>query len=249
LKKSKKLLKVVRIQGKLKSFIKNKIPKKIQDVLWEVFFLYTPVALLKRVKISYTGYIQKHIPQKGDIVIDGGAYEGNFTILASRLVGKTGKVICFEPEKNSYQKLIYRAKKLNLKNVLVLNFALWDKKETLTFRYQAEGESHISKLSENEKTETSVINGISIDEAKNLLKLKQIDFIKMDIEGAEIEALRGAQQTLADCNVYLTIASYHIREGQRTSKRVATILREYGYVAELGYPHHLTTYAWKNRPN
>jgi len=240
---------VITIQRKIKSFIKYKISKKIQDVLLEIIFLYTPVRLLKRVKISYTGYIQEQIPQKGDIVIDGGAFEGNFTILASRLVGKKGRVIAFEPEKNSYWKLIQRIRKLKLKNVLILNFALWDREETLTFQYREEGLSYISKLSENQEEETNIIKGISIDEAKKILKLKKIDFIKMDIEGAEIEAIQGAKKTLIDCDVYLTIASYHRRNGKRTSEILPNILKKFGYLTKIGYPQHLTTYAWKKKPS
>ena len=236
---------MVKIQRKIKSYIKNKIPKRLQEWIIVFFFLYAPIKLIKKIKTSYSGYIQRHLPQKGDVVIDGGAYEGKFTILASRLIGKKGKVIAFEPEKNSYQILRRRIKKLRLNNAIALNFGLWNKRANLSFTYMPAGYSYISIISKNEQKETQIIKSISIDEIKSLFNLKKIDFIKMDIEGAEIEAIDGAKNTLSTCNIYLTIAAYHYRDGIRTGSTILDKLKHYGYAAEEAYPYHPTIYAYK----
>ncbi len=52
------------------------------------------------------GYLMDYLPKPGDIVVDGGAYMGTFTLVASKLVGQTGKIIAFEPDPVNYEKLL-----------------------------------------------------------------------------------------------------------------------------------------------
>ena len=67
----------------------------------------------------------------------------------------------------------------------------------------------------------------------------------MDIEGAELEALKGCEQTLKNSQAYICIASYHILDGENTSKRVEKQLREWGYNTTSAFPCHLTAFGWK----
>jgi hypothetical protein len=63
-------------------------------------------------------------------------------------------------------------------------------------------------------------------------KLNRIDLVKMDIEGAEIEALLGAEQTLRNLKPDLLLQAYHIRDGARTLEPCRQILEEFGYRCE-----------------
>jgi hypothetical protein len=63
----------------------------------------------------------------------------------------------------------------------------------------------------------------------------------MDIEGAEIEALEGAQNTINRFNPNFAIASYHSRGGQQTYKIVENMLSGNGYKVDTFFPPHLTT--------
>ncbi|MBI5001487.1 MAG: FkbM family methyltransferase [Euryarchaeota archaeon] len=191
-------------------------------------------------------YFLKYKLKKGDIVIDAGAWFGPFAIYAASQIGPTGKVIVFEPDPLNYIDLKNNILLNNLNNIVAINKGLWNTKSTLRFfsigKYS--GGSHIlfdDSLKENKGyVEISVV---SLDEELKLQGISQVDFIKMDIEGAEIEAIEGSKNILQNRNTNLAIATYHIRNGEMTCKKVEHLLKSYGYYVESLNPHHLTTYA------
>ncbi len=63
-------------------------------------------------------------------------------------------------------------------------------------------------------------------------EINRLDLIKMDIEGAELEALAGAEQTLRNLKPDLLVQAYHIRDGARTLERCQEILAKFGYRCE-----------------
>jgi len=67
----------------------------------------------------------------------------------------------------------------------------------------------------------------------------------MDIEGAEIEAIKGAKKTLKNNTANLAIASYHILDGEKTHFKLEKMLQKLGYKTETSFLQHLTTYANK----
>lgn len=73
---------------------------------------------------------------------------------------------------------------------------------------------------------------IKVDTMDNILKdlkIDKVDFITMDIEGAEIEALEGAKETLRNNDVKLAIASYHKIDGQPTYKTIIPMMEKIGF--------------------
>ena len=84
---------------------------------------------------------------------------------------------------------------------------------------------------------------ITIDSLVEDLKLSKIDLIKMDIEGAEINALLGAKECIRKLKPNFAIASYHIVEQQPTRFFVEKFLAEYDYVVEtIFYGSECITY-------
>jgi len=87
---------------------------------------------------------------------------------------------------------------------------------------------------------------VRLDDETNRLGIQKVDFIKMDIEGAEIEALNGGTSLLKRKCVNLAIASYHVVDGSPTCGKLEKILLGLGYNVETANPQHLTTYGWKS---
>ena len=95
-------------------------------------------------------------------------------------------------------------------------------------------------------SDADTIDLIDLDSFIDDYEIKRVDFIKMDIEGAEIEALQGAKKSLNLFSPRIAIASYHIRDGKRTAEWVENFLNEQGYTSCIAFPAHLTTYGYKS---
>ena len=137
------------------------------------------------------------IPERGAIVIDGGSYDGGTCL---RFVERGFKVYGFEPDKNIFDLAAQVAKK---NHFVVENVGLGSYKHMANYIPQVGGSTH---LDEN-GSETAQI--ITRDEYVREKNLPRVDFIKLDVEGSELDALRGAVTTIACFKPILAICVYH----------------------------------------
>lgn len=186
------------------------------------------------------GYEQIYPLRAGDIVVDAGAYPGDYAIWASRKVGKTGKVICFEPTPQNREILQRNLKREKYDNTIIVPKGLWNKNTTLNLSGTTGFSASISANNKGGSIEVTCLD----DELK-ALGIPKIDVLKMDIEGAEIEAIQGCRETLRNNSAHIMIATYHIINGENTSAFIEKELRQCGYEAETTYPSHLTTHGWR----
>lgn len=175
-------------------------------------------------------YLKKYRIKEGDIVLDCGAYCGTTVYYFSQLAGETGKVIALEPDKENYKALLKNIKIHNLKNVIPLNMCLWDKKGKLGFNTEGNLGSCLSSI--HGEIPSTFVDATSIQDIINDYKIDKIDFIKMDIEGAEINVIESVKDYLKKNTVNLAIASYHLVDGQMTYKTLEKIFEEIGYTYE-----------------
>lgn len=110
------------------------------------------------------------------------------------------EIVGFEPVPAAYEDCLKIIKNQNICNVQLYNMGLWNKKDELPFVISTGGSSHISK-------EGSIM--IPLDTLDNILQGKEASFIKMDIEGAELNALQGCEKTIRKFKPKLAISVYH----------------------------------------
>ena len=191
------------------------------------------------------GYLKNFTLKKGDVIIDAGAYVGEFTIYAAKKVGETGKVIAFEPDSKNYKQLKENIRLNNLNNVIAINKGLWN--ENTILRFSKTSQSCTSFFNSKISNDLFEIPVIKLDDELDILNIETVDFIKMDIEGAEIEAIKGCMKTLNHNNVNMAIASYHIVNNNPTYIMLEKQLSEMGFICETNFPVHLTTYASRKK--
>ncbi|MEH7384269.1 FkbM family methyltransferase [Bacillus sp. JJ1521] len=134
-----------------------------------------------------------------EIFIDGGAYIGDTVEGFLKAVnGKYKKIYAFEPEDTKHQEFFKRLSSHN--NIELKPFGLWKSNDVLRFSSENSGSSQVTQCGNIE------IPVVSIDET---LMREPVTFIKMDIEGAEIEALKGAEKTIKKYKPKLAICVYH----------------------------------------
>lgn len=142
----------------------------------------------------------------GDTVYDIGAYTGCTALYFSKRAGPNGKIYAFEPEPQNFKLLKSNIQDAALKNVEARNLAATAENGhifiTPDCKYwaRATGEGKGVKIS-----------SVCLDEFI-MAEGGKADFIKMDIEGGELEALKGLKRTLAELRPKLAIAVYHCPE-------------------------------------
>ena len=171
--------------------------------------------------------------KKGDVVVDIGANIGIFTVKA----GNEGVVIAIEPEKNNLRVLERNIGINGLKNVVVIPKGVWSKKDKMRFYLTSTLSSSLVNNRRTDSKHTNKFIEIEVDTLDNMLKelrINRVDFIKMDIEGAEIEALKGLKESLKNTNVKLAIAAYHEVNGDATMKAIIPELEKLNFKVFAG---------------
>jgi FkbM family methyltransferase len=147
-------------------------------------------------------------PEPGDVVIDGGACWGDTSFYFADRVGEKGRVYCFEFVPANLQVL---EQNIELNPALasrlhVVRRALWScAGAPLALR----GEGPASRLVPARPGESSTIALVALDDFVEQERLPSVDFVKLDVEGVELEVLRGAERTLRRWRPKLAISVYH----------------------------------------
>jgi FkbM family methyltransferase len=133
-------------------------------------------------------------------MVDLGACRGENLELFLKSNRTFGESIFLEPDPENADFLKQKIEGLGLSSISVLNLAGWSSKMTLKFRATADGSSGFSEGGSLD------VDAIDID---SLATGFEVNYIKMDIEGAELEALIGAKHTIIERLPHLAISVYH----------------------------------------
>ncbi|TLD68428.1 FkbM family methyltransferase [Phragmitibacter flavus] len=151
----------------------------------------------------------------GDVAFDIGANKGSYTVLFSHIVGSRGQVHSFEPVRSTLDMLKDRlAKEQRFANVTLNQAAMGESEGEMVMHIPAgdHGQASLRRHSTGswakDQTESVSCRVKTMDGYAAEKELKKLDFIKMDIEGAELLALRGGEKTLGKFQPVLHLEFY-----------------------------------------
>src|ERR687894_659673 len=182
------------------------------------FWLDTSPSYLLMVRVhrflhGHEGHIVgRFTPKEGDTVIDIGAHIGRYTITSSKQVGNSGKVVAIEADPDNFQLLKRNIALNNLTNVLPLNYAVFSTRTRMKLYEQSASAKYNSlMLARAAKTKNYVeVNADTLDSILKLNEVNQVNWIKIDVEGAEFEVLKGSTRTLSSNDISLLVEIHNI---------------------------------------
>lgn len=146
-------------------------------------------------------------PEKYKSYLDLGAFRGDSAQEFIRR-GFSGEITAVEPDRRSFKKLeeYFFANRINAK---LFNSAAWSHSETLTFSDRG---SRSSSAFSGGGNQGGKLISVKADSPDNMLGGACVDYIKYDVEGAELQALRGSRGTIAKYKPDLCVSAYHRSE-------------------------------------
>jgi len=141
-----------------------------------------------------TKYICNHI-KTGDTIVDIGANIGYYTVIFAELTGISGKVYAFEPDPENFLILVKNAQHNKLSNVIMIEKAVSDINDFIRLYLNEENRGDNRIYDSNDGRKSIKITAVKLDDFF-INKENQIDFIKIDIQGAEYSALLGMKNLI-----------------------------------------------------
>lgn len=145
--------------------------------------------------------------QAGDVVLDVGAYKGESSVWLAGQAGSAGLVLAFEPNpvaRAFLERNAAHAASVGIGQIQVLGSAAGSDLCRASFISTAQSCSRLDAGGE------MTVNVTTLDEVVLDQRLATVDFIKMDIEGGEVDALKGASRTLLLHAPRLAVSVYHL---------------------------------------
>jgi FkbM family methyltransferase len=187
--------------------------------------------------------LQLFRPTKGDVVVDLGAYLGRYTLTSSNLVGENGKVIAIEGDPSHYDILKKNLKLNKVSNVTAISCMVGSKDMRLivgsedNYLTVSSKDMHIN-YQENSYREfddtgrvqigNSIVNLNTLD---NLLikehGISEVNWMKIDVEGAELEVLKGAHNILSNSKRIKMLIEIH--DTNKLYKPIVEILNSHNF--------------------
>ena len=187
--------------------------------------------------------IERFTPKEGDVVIDIGAHIGRYTIIGAKRVGTNGKVVAIEANPSNFEMLNRNIKLNQLTNIISLNNAVYSKETKIKLYLPGEELGHTiynTVMSDRAKNEDKFVE-VSANTLDYFLQLKgitDVNWIKIDVEGAEFEVLKGATNVLSKSkDIALLIEIHNLSGGTNLYIPILEFLRLYNFKIEFEKSH------------
>lgn len=212
----------------------NLLPTKLKSILpFESFLIANDIVIR-----YFEGGLKLGGPRKelfyktkpGDYIAEMGAYMGHYTIYLSEKVGKNGKVIAIEPMPDNLKILRKNITENNLDNVVIVPKGVWKEKDEMIF-HRKKGDRQSGSVELNYKNNDSL--KIPVDSLDNILQeqnIKHIDFMLVQLNGVEPEALEGLTNYKPN---HIAIASRYSKNNKPVAPIIANVLQEKNYKSTI----------------
>lgn len=184
--------------------------------------------LLENYEKNTVKFFKKSI-KHGMTVLDIGAHIGYYTMIFSKLVGPKGKVYAFEPDLDNFLLLKENTKSFN--NVEVFRTAISDKEGKIDFYKIEDNTGCHSIVLPSLKSEKITVDSSTLDAFLESKKIKNVDFIKIDIEGGEPLAFRGMQKLISSSKTISIVSEFNpeaILQGREDPKALLETFKNSG---------------------
>lgn len=171
----------------------------------------------------------RKLVEKGMQVVDIGANIGLYTLLLAQLAGNAGHVFAFEPQPNLFSMLRHNCASNGALNVTPFQCAASDASGRAMF-HRSTFNSGDNRLGES----TSDVESIEVEVARldDVLPVRTVQFIKLDVQGHELDALRGMQKVIAsspDVRVFFEFWPAGLRAANAPPESLLNFFRERGF--------------------
>jgi FkbM family methyltransferase len=172
--------------------------------------------------------LQFFAPKTGDVVVDVGAAFGFYTLISSMKVGSPGKIVAIEAQPDSFEMLNRNIRLNGLTNVVTLNYAAYS--STAKLKLFSNYSLMPERASKNKHKFVEVEAGTLDYLLSEFAQIKQADWIKIDVEGAELEVLKGAHHILSNSKDIRLLIEIH---GLDNYEPIKKILSSYDFKIEF----------------
>ena len=187
----------------------------------------------------YEARMIRRLLDDGEIFWDIGANIGYFSLLAAATLQHSGRVIAFEPGQVAYARLVDNIGLNPFRNITTFNLAVTDREGEAALYLAAATADGCASLygAGGEVTAREICRTVSLDGFVPSHGLPGPDFIKIDVEGAELFVLRGARQMLAASRplVLVELKAETLAAAGTDKREIQDLLAGYGYVPSFPY--------------
>lgn len=173
--------------------------------------------------------------KSGQNFLDIGANIGYYSLLASKIVGNSGRVYSFEPSSREFKRLLKNIEINNCKNIIPSNLALSDSNNEIYFSI-AQGHTGLNSISIEDKSidkTTQIVKTMKLDTYFNS-EIIRFKLAKIDVEGSELMVLKGMEQILKEHaieRIIIEITPRFFKVFNYKKDDIYNFLKFYGYTS------------------
>ena len=175
----------------------------------------------------------------GNTFLDIGANVGFYSLLASSIVGESGRVIAIEPNPKTYRRLTETIEANGITNVLALNLALGRERGRLSLFMDPASGNDTATLVSHDGPESVEVEVHPLDDIAAAHQIDTIDYLKIDVDGFEPDVFAGAKRLLTEGKIKFIqteICDYWLRLNGSSPDKLHQLITASGFTDTAGIP-------------